>query len=217
MGEAARVFLATHPRAGARISMAACLPSAVLAGSRPFCWWLHPRGIFPLLPVSLYLLSWRWLRPCGLSPFLRQFGIGSGALPCRWLYPRGIPPCLRQFGPVSMLCFVLCDHWPAWGFSLWSGRDDTLVIVVLGGTTPLEPDGASSYRWLSPVELWWRDIGFLDLGSGVWCNNCWVFFYSLEVGLNLWGPSFGRAVWICTLRFFLWRAVLAYLLGTDFT
>jgi hypothetical protein len=39
----------------------------------------------------------------------------------------------------------------------------------------------------------------------------------LEVGLNLWGPSFGRAVWICTLRFFLWRAVLAYLLGTDFT
>jgi hypothetical protein len=61
----------------------------------------------------------------------------------------------------------------------------TLVIVMVGGTFPLEPDRVSSYRWLPPLELWWTSFESLDLGSSVWCNDCWVFYYSLEVGLEL--------------------------------
>jgi hypothetical protein len=55
---------------------------------------------------------------------------------------------------------------------------------MMGGSLPLEPDRVSSYQWLPPLELWWIDFESLDLGSGVWCSDCWVF-YSLEIGLEL--------------------------------
>jgi hypothetical protein len=74
---------------------------------------------------------------------------------------------------------------------------------------PLEPDRVSSYRWLPPLELWWtglvqRLLGILLLFGG-WVEDLSSIFWACSVDL-----------WICTLRSFLGRAVLAYLFYASF-
>jgi len=95
----------------------------------------------------------------------------------------------------------------------------SLVIVVLGGSMPLEPDRVSSYRWLPPLELWWTGFESLDLGSGVLVQRLLGILLSFggRVGASrsiFWACSVD--LWICILKSFFGRAVLAYLFDAGF-
>jgi hypothetical protein len=164
-----------------------CSVCVVLAGwgsFPPVFWWmpLWVARLFPCLFQWRGILLWVW----------------NARFLCWWLCPCALPAL-----PASVRGWIWCfifsrDHWS-------TRLEYTLVTVMMGGSLPLKPDRVSSDRWLPPLELWWTGFESLDLGSNVWCNDFWVF-YSLEVGLELWGPSFGRAVWI--YRSTLWGPFL---------